>query len=354
MHDVNRARFGAQLLAGPPARSVGQVVDRLLAVQAQDPRAARLGVRARSAGLAAADVDAALARRELVVSWLNRGTLHLVRAEDLPWLHALTTPQLSASNARRLAEEGVSPAQADRGVETVERALADGPRTRSELQELLDAAGVPTAGQALVHVLLLATLREVCVRGPVAADGRGSYEQAFVLLRKWLPAPPAVDREVALGELARRYLLGHGPSSDRDLAKWAGIPLGDARRGLALARAVRWPADDPGAAGGDLLLLPGGPAPQEAPQLPPPRLLGAFDELLMGWKSREPVLGDSTTVVTKNGIFRAIAVADGRAVGTWRLLAGKVLLEPFSPLAPAVTTALDIDAEDVRRFLGSD
>jgi hypothetical protein len=55
----------------------------------------------------------------------------------------------------------------------------------------LDRAGVPTAGQALVHVLFLATLRGLCVRGPVVGK-----EQAFVLVEDWLPAPE-VDRELA-------------------------------------------------------------------------------------------------------------------------------------------------------------
>jgi len=78
--------LAAQLLLGPPARSVGQVVDRLLAVQAQDLRAARLAVRARTTGLTAADVDRELDNGTLVVTWLNRGTLHLVRSQDYWWL----------------------------------------------------------------------------------------------------------------------------------------------------------------------------------------------------------------------------------------------------------------------------
>jgi hypothetical protein len=105
------ARFRAQLLTGPPARSVVAVVDRLLAVQAQDQRGFRLAVRVRSTGLSAADVEQALTvDRSVVVAWLNRGTLHLARAEDHQWLHALTTPQLRTANAARLAQEGVSPA----------------------------------------------------------------------------------------------------------------------------------------------------------------------------------------------------------------------------------------------------
>src|SRR6516162_4789931 len=88
-------RLAAQLLSGPPADGTAEVARWLLAVQAQDPRGARLAVRARSRARSAADVDAALTRgRSVVVTWLNRGTLHLVRAEDYWWLHPLTTPQL--------------------------------------------------------------------------------------------------------------------------------------------------------------------------------------------------------------------------------------------------------------------
>jgi hypothetical protein len=94
-------RLTAQLLAGPPAGDPVEVVRRLLAVQGQDPRGARLAIRARSAGLRAADVDRALSDdRSLLITWLNRGTLHLVTSEDYPWLHALTTPPLFTANAR--------------------------------------------------------------------------------------------------------------------------------------------------------------------------------------------------------------------------------------------------------------
>ena len=82
-------RLRAQLLTGTPARDAVAVAERLLATQAQDPRGARLAVRARTRGLTAADVDRELTdRRSLLITWLNRGTLHLVRSEDYSWLHA--------------------------------------------------------------------------------------------------------------------------------------------------------------------------------------------------------------------------------------------------------------------------
>ena len=278
MKSVLADRLALQRLSGEKATSSGALVGHLLAVQAQDFRAALLAVRSRSTGLGAGDVIRALDERELVVSWLNRGTLHLVRAEDHPLLQALTTPQLATSNLTRLRQEGVSPSQADRGVDVVRTALADGPRTRAQLKEVLQSADVPVAGQALVHVLFRASLQGVCVRGPVVGK-----EQAFVLVADWLPRDKPVDRAAALRELGRRYLAAHAHAGERDLAKWAGLTLTDARAALAECRPPAVPATP----------------------LPPPTLLGPYDEILMGWESRDLVLDGHNEVVTKNGVFAA-------------------------------------------------
>ncbi|HEV2923093.1 MAG TPA: winged helix DNA-binding domain-containing protein [Solirubrobacteraceae bacterium] len=334
-------RLTAQLLAGPPARDPVEVTSRLLAVQAQDPRGARLAIRARSAGLTAADVDRALTLdRSLVITWLNRGTLHLVAHEDYWWLHALTTPPLLTGNARRLAQEGVTPQSAERGVAAIERALADeGPLSREQLRERIAAAGVRTEGQALIHVLMLSCLRGLAVRGPMV-EGR----HAYVLVRDWLGRPQPVDRELALGELAHRYLAGHGPAEDRDLARWSGLPLRDVRAGLgAIASELREQDDG-------LLDLARRPAPAE---LPPPLLLGAFDPLLLGWCSREALLGANRSIVTVNGLFRPFALVRGRAVATWSIAGDEVTLKPFAPLAPEDRTELDSQARDVVRYLRS-
>jgi Winged helix DNA-binding domain len=328
LEQVLAARLTAQLLAGPPARDPVVVVERLLAVQGQDPRGFRLAVRARSQGLTAADVDRALTEdRSLVVTWLNRGTLHLVRSEDYPLLQAVTTPPLRTSSARRLAQEGVT--DPERGVGLIERALADeGPLTSDALRERLEAAGVHAKGQALYHLLFRASLDGLVVRGPVAGA-----KQAYVLVRDWLGEQKPVDRERALGEFARRYLAGHAPATDRDLARWAGIPLRDARAGLA-------------AAGRDA----GRPA--DAVELPSPKLLGAFEPALLGWTSRDDIVGDQPNLVTAGGMFYPFAMVRGRAVARWRLMDGKVELDPFRRISKADRAALASDGEDVVRFLG--
>jgi hypothetical protein len=334
-------RFVSQGLAGPFECDPTAVAGRLLAVQGQDPRGVRLAIRARSEGLTAADVDRALSEeRSLLITWLNRGTLHLVRSEDYPWLQMLTTPPLLTSCSRRLRQEGIDPQQGEKAVKTIERSLAkEGPLTRHQLCECLDSAGVPTAGQALIHLLFLAAVRGVAVRGPMIGK-----DHAYVLVADWLERAKPVDRDTALAELARRYLIGHAPADDRDLARWAGLPLRDARAGLAAIVPELIERDD------GLVHLAASPP---AAEVPGPRLLGAFDPLLLGWTSRELILGPHTHLVTMNGIFKPFAMVKGRAVGTWRLNRGKVTIEPLGRVSKQATAALAADAADVERFMTS-
>ena len=222
---------------------------------------------------------------------------------------------------------------------TIERALTDeGPQTRLQLRERLERAGVPVEGQALVHLLFLATLRGIAVRGPTVGK-----EHAYALVRDCLGEQAPVDREQALAELARRYLVGHAPADDRDLARWAGLPLRDARVGLAAISSQLVERED------GLLQLKKTPKP--AP-IPPPMLIGSYDPVLLGWTSREEIVGPHEFLVTNNGLFRPFAMVKGKAVATWRLAGGKVTIEQLGKVRRKDAHALDEDAERVREFFG--
>jgi hypothetical protein len=311
-------------------------------VQGQDARGVRLAVRARTRGLTAADVDRALTDdRSLLITWVNRFTLHLIRSEDYPLLHALTAPPLFTAVNRRLAQEGVESHGAERAVATIVAALADGPRTRAELRDRVNAAGVPTDGQAMVHLLALASLRGHIVRGPM----RGR-QHAYVLVEDWLgPRRPPPERSRALAELARRYLRGHGPADARDLAKWAGLPLRDARAAFAaIAPALRQRQDG---------LVELAAIRRSRARLPGPRLLGAFDPVLLGWRAREFVVGEYGPSIMVGGMFRPFVLVDGRAAGVWKLERGEVVAHPFEGAFDVDTAAaLAAEGRAVRAFLG--
>jgi hypothetical protein len=160
----------------------------------------------------------------------------------------------------------------------------------------------------------------------------------------WLGAAPAVlDRHEALVRLARRYLAGHGPASAQDLAKWAGVTVRDARLGFDAI------ADEVAPFGNELVVLADS---HQVASLPPPRLLGPFDPLLHGWRSREPFVGEHAGVVTTNGIFRPVALVDGRVVATWGLPGGVVSIRPLELIPAGALNALVEDAASVSRFLG--
>jgi hypothetical protein len=167
-------------------------------------------------------------------------------------------------------------------------------------------------------------------------------EQAFVLVRDWLGEQPKVDRERALAELARRYLAGHGPASDRDLARWAGLPLRDVRAGFSAIGRELVTRDD------GLVDLK---RRRRAAELPPPRLFGVFEPMLLGWIDRTPFLAGRQSSITVGGLFRAFALVRGRAVATWQLADGAVVLEPFGRLPRDVVAALEADGRAVVRYL---
>ncbi|MGI8753394.1 MAG: DNA glycosylase AlkZ-like family protein, partial [Acidimicrobiales bacterium] len=163
------------------------------------------------------------------------------------------------------------------------------------------------------------------------------------LLAGGLGEAPSGDRGAALEPLPRRPFAGHGPATDRDLARWAGLPLRDVRTGLS---AIAAELND---LGGGLVALAG--APVEAEQAPA-RLLGAFDPLLLGWCDREPIVGEDRTLVTSNGVFRPFALVGGRAVASWGLPSGTLTLRPFGRLSPATRQGLGAEAAAVGAYLG--
>ena len=318
-------------------------------VQAQEPRAAKLAFRARARGLTAAEVDRARTEeRSLLRAWMMRKTVHLIPSEDAGWLLPLFSEQIVRWSRKRLGDFGLDRNGQDRALRVLHREVEeDGPLTRTELGERLAAAGFETANEFKVHLWLLATLDgELCL-GP----DRGG-QACLVLTRDWIGELERRPRQDSLAELARRYLGAYGPASERDLARWAGLPLRDGRLGL---ERIAGELEEVRVRGETLLVL--GRAPRAAPS-PVVRMLGAFDNYNLGYESRDFAVAEEHVrrVVPGGGIVRPAVVADGRFVATWRSQrSGKrlaVTIEPFAELDPCAEAALRAEVEDLGRFEG--
>jgi hypothetical protein len=231
-YQVRLLRLRAQgLVARPSAESGGparvkQVAGDLCGVQAQDSAAAALSVRARCGGLVAAHVEQARVEdRSVVRTWLMRGTLHLVAAEDVGWLLELLGPTFIRSGRGRRAQLGLDEETGERGVRALDYMLAErGPLTRDEIRQELAAQGIPSAGQATIHLLGLAALQ-----GLLCYGSQRQGQETFVRLADWIERGAPVPPEGAPAELARRYLAAYGPATAEDLAAWSGLTLGAAR-----------------------------------------------------------------------------------------------------------------------------
>jgi len=345
-------RVRAQILTGVRPTDPVEAVRRVEALQAQDPRALRLAIRARTTGVDAPAVQRALAEPgRLVVTWLMRGTLHAVPAGDVRWLLALLRPARSSGRTRRLAL-GLDDHLLDTALPIAVELLAAGPLTRSELADRLRAAGVPLGpGQAPAHLLSVAAREGLVCRGP-DRDG----EPTYVRLSDWLPgAEPVepVERDDALARLARRYLTGHGPAGAADLAAWSGLPLRDARTGLG-ALAAAGEVEGVRIGGAPAYWLPGEPSPEDRTV----RLVPAFDEYLLGYRGRALALdaAHAHRIQAGGGIVHPAVLLGGRIIGTWRQRRGDggliVAVEPFRRLPRGTRAALAAEAADIGRFLG--
>jgi hypothetical protein len=108
-------RFQQQLLTGARRQSDSEIAEWFGAIQAQDFGAVLWAIGQGSAGLTFADVERAIADRQIVRTWPLRGTFHFVPAVDLRWMLALTGARQNERSWSVLRSVGLDPAILDRG-----------------------------------------------------------------------------------------------------------------------------------------------------------------------------------------------------------------------------------------------
>ncbi|GAA1128625.1 winged helix DNA-binding domain-containing protein [Arthrobacter flavus] len=326
-----RCRLAAQLIrddddAKPAVRGV---VERLVAMQAQDFNQALWAIGLRSPGSTRDDVFSALQRGDIVRSWPMRGTLHFVLPADLRWMLGLTTHRVLTGAAARHRALGLDQTAFESARAVALTVLAGGRKmVRNEFLAALSAAGIDTANQRGYHVIVyLAQTGTLCWGPPVGG------QQALVLLDEWVPDEGQPERDEALGRFVLGYFTGHGPATLRDFVWWSKLTVADAKIGLALVRdqlteltydaTSYWMAAD---------------RPGDPPSVSGLALLPAFDEYVIGYQDRTPVLRPEYAqriVPGGNGVFKPTVVVNGRVTGTWRRStdrSGGLLIDRFEPL----------------------
>ncbi|WP_187775563.1 winged helix DNA-binding domain-containing protein [Luteimonas suaedae] len=325
------------------------VVRRLGAVQAQDYRASLWAVGVRMRAGTEADVEQAIAEARIVRTWPMRGTLHLLAAEDVRWMQRLLAPRVVARDqARHEREYGLDARELRRCRKAVEKILGDGrPMSRPELYRALEDAGIATADSRGLHIC-----GRLAHDGLICGGPREGAQPTFVLCDAWLPATGVPGRDEALALLASRYIAGHGPATAHDLAWWSGLTVKQARAALASVSSQLQTVD----AGGATYWQTGDASP--AARSRSVQLLPAYDEYLLGYKDRSPVLDPAhhRRVFSVNGIIHPCVVVDGQVAGLCPRSTGQggasMALDLFRPLSDAEQHGVRTAAKRYAHFLG--
>lgn len=280
-----------------------------------------------------------------------RQTVHLFPAEDFGWLTPLFSDRIVAWSLRRLLALGLSESQRDRALAAIRTAIqAEGSLTRTEAMAVAERTGIEINVERRTHLSVVTVVGGAACIGP--DHGRGS---TFVEARDWIGEFKAPDREASLAELARRFFGAFAPASERDFAKWSGLPLGECRLGM---KRIAGELDAIGSSG-QALFGPRG-FDMRAPRSPVVRLLPHFDTYLMGYASRVHAVHEAgeRVILPGGGVLRPTISVDGRFVGTWSRKNAKgkttVTLEPFERIDESWLPALEREVADVGRFEGLD
>ncbi|WP_305091614.1 winged helix DNA-binding domain-containing protein [Prescottella sp. R16] len=340
LRDIARLRIVAQRIAGPGFGTATDTVRWLTAVQAQDFPGARSSVALRSGADGHVSLLDALNTGAVVRSWPMRGTLHLVAAEDLPWMLALTGARTLSSAAARHRRLGIDDGVVEHARTVARSALDEGALAQPDLMQAWEAAGIATADQRGRHLLwTLALTGDVCL-GPVA-DGK----QHVVLVDRWIPRPRRLDPEDAVAEWALRYFRSHGPATLDDFVWWTKLTVRQARAGLAQASEH---LDRISVNGVDYYLDPGTPAllEQHRGRVRGTSLLPGFDEFVLGYRDRTAAIDPAfleRLCPGGNGMFSPTVVDDGRIVGTWKRGRGPAVeARPFTTFTARAEKALQV------------
>lgn len=348
MDGLLHTRLRHQLLEGRAMADPLQVLEYMGPVQAQAYAHARTALAMRVHGGTDAQVEEAVRAGRVVRTWLMRGTLHLVAAADLRWIQQLVGPSVISAAMGTFNKGGLTPENLAISMDVLRRELpGNGPMTRSRLSQALSAAGIDMQGPMSSRIFSYAAYEGLICLGPMAGK-----EDTFVWLDDWVPAAAPRPRAEAVADLTGRYLAGHGPASEADLANWTGLPLRD----LRLALQAQQPAVGRQAvAGKELLHVPSPPA---AGDRRPLRLLAGFDEYLVGYKDRSWILDAAVQAqaVTSNGIFKPIVLLEGRVAGIWQRQeqkqGSKVLVEWLAGRPDISDADLQLAADDLAAIWG--
>ena len=335
------------------------VVRRICGLHAQLMSSAELTLWARADGIERGAVERALWEdRTLVKTWAMRGTLHLLRADELPlWVAAQGALKPRHHVPSWLRYHGLTREQADAMLDAIPVALDDRLLTREELAaEVARVTGIKGLDGKL-RGGFGDLLKPAAFRGNLCFAPNEGRNVRFARPDQWLGRQSPADRDEAMRDVARRYLAAYGPGTRETFARWFGNPS-PAQAGKWLA-ALGDEAVDVKIEGEPAVMLAADV--EEAAAAKPAgvvRLLPAFDHYVVAApRDADAVLAsdERSRVYGPQGWLSPVLLVDGRMAGVWsHELRGSTVaveIQAFEKVKPRVRAGAEAEAERLAAYL---
>jgi hypothetical protein len=310
LSEIRELRLYNQQITDTHCKSARDVVNWLVAMQAQEFRHAKWAIGLRLNGAIEQDIDNAFNSGAILRTHLMRPTWHFVAPEDIRWLLALTAPRVHQGNAPYYKKTELSKALLTRCCNIMTSYLEGGNHLkRTEVQEILKQKKIMAEGMRLAYIMMHAELEGLICSGP-----RIGKQFSYALLEERAPKVKSYSREEALNMFLLRYFNSRGPATLNDFAYWSGLTLRDARAGI---ENISHQLEKITIAGKEYFMR----------DVAIPKKLGGhatflmpdYDEYGMCYKDRSALRAEDKMSAKQNwSVFGHYIVVDGTIQGSWR------------------------------------
>lgn len=362
-HQVNAWRLSQHcLLPRLKRQDFVKAVTCTAGIQAQVMSAAELALWARVDGISPEDVQSALWQdRTLIKTWAMRGTLHLISASELPLYVAARSIYETHNWANYFAYYGLTPAQHRAFLAAVPQVLGSNPMTREELATALAKhIGAPKLRSLILSSGWGSPLKPSAFRGDLCFGPKRGSTVTFVYPRKWINNWQSVEPELALQEIARRYLRAYGPATPENFARWWGGG-GRVTPAKKLFQSIGDELEEVDVEGWRAMALQTTLKPMQILEAQGVvRLLPLFDAYVLGiGRDHEPLLPKAykIRVFRPQGWISAVVLVDGFMKGVWEYKIRRsqtiVRVHMFSSPAASVKQGIESEVERLNAFLNT-
>lgn len=334
--DIANYRFTNQQLAGTKFTGAVDLIAWFGAVQAQEYAQTKWGLGLRLANTVDSDIEKAFNDGKILRTHILRPTWHFVTAEDIRWLLMLTAPRVNAANAFMYKSLALDEKVFNRCNDIMIAELQGGRHlTRDAINEAFQKNNIDAKGHRLSYIMMQAELR-----GLVCSGARMGNQFTYALLEERVPQTDEKNYDEALTEITKRYFLSRGPASIKDFSTWSGLTLTACKQGIEMNKPylntqiienTEYYFTDR--------------ATQNDKQIKEIFLLPIYDELIMGYKDRDPIFEFKNSLKTAKLLYECMIIFEGQVIGSWKRTMKQKSMEVefdlFKPLTKNQTKALE-------------